>query len=153
LRLELSGSPTVGQLLQRVRAQALAAQQHQDIPFEQIIELMQPVRSLAHSPLFQVMFVWQNNQQGWLELPGLQVQPLPSDSRSRTAKFDLTLSLQESGGVIRGGIEYAAALFEPETIERYLGYYRNLLQGMAAEDTAAIDRIPILSQAERQRVV
>ena len=70
LRLDLSGSPTVGELLERVKAQALAAQQHQDIPFEQVVELVQPARSLAHSPLFQVMFAWQNAPEGALELPG-----------------------------------------------------------------------------------
>ena len=64
LRLDLSGSPTVGELLARVKAQALAAQQHQDIPFEQVVEIVQPARSLAHSPLFQVMFAWQNADKG-----------------------------------------------------------------------------------------
>ncbi len=63
LRMDLSGSPTVGELLERAKTQALAAQQHQDIPFEQVVELVQPVRSLAHSPLFQVMFAWQNTSE------------------------------------------------------------------------------------------
>ncbi len=153
LRLDLSSSPTVGELLRQVRAKALAAQQHQDIPFEQVIELIQPVRSLSHSPLFQVMFAWQNNPHGVLDLPGLQVLPLSSASVPQPAKFDLTLSLGEAGNVIRGGIEYATSLFEGETIERYLGYLRNLLQAMVADDTAVIDCLPILSQAERHRVL
>ena len=74
VRLDVSGSPTVGKLLQRVRAEAIAAQQHQDIPFEQVVELVQPVRSLSHSPLFQVMFVWQNNEQGIVDFSGLEVR-------------------------------------------------------------------------------
>ena len=73
VRLDLAGSPTVGQLLEQAKAQALAAQQHQDIPFEQVVELLQPVRSLSHSPLFQVMFAWQNSTQiGLLEVPGME---------------------------------------------------------------------------------
>ena len=78
LRVDLSGSPTVSELLEQVKLQTLAAQQHQDIPFEQVVELVQPVRSLAHSPLFQVMFAWQNAPEARLHLPGLELQPLPS---------------------------------------------------------------------------
>ena len=68
LRLDVSGTPTVGELLERVKGQALAAQEHQDIPFEQVVEIARPVRSLAHSPVFQVMFAWQNAPKGTLEL-------------------------------------------------------------------------------------
>ena len=104
LRLDVSGGPTVGELLERVKVQALAAQQHQDIPFEQVVELVRPVRSLAHSPLFQVMFAWQNTPEGRLELPGLEVKPLQSAPRL-VAKFDMTLWLQEAGERIVGGVE------------------------------------------------
>src|SRR6185503_18209126 len=76
LRLDLSGSPRFSELLEQTKAQSLAAQRHQDIPFEQVVELLQPVRNLAHSPLFQVMFAWQNAAEARLELPGLEVQPL-----------------------------------------------------------------------------
>ena len=75
VRLDLSGRPSVSELLARVMAQAITAQQHQDIPFEQVVELARPVRSLAHSPLFQVMFAWQNKQ-GEFNLPGLELVPL-----------------------------------------------------------------------------
>ena len=74
LRMDLSGSPTVEEVLQRVKEQAIGAQQHQDLPFEQVVEMVQPVRSLAHSPLFQVMFAWQNAGQNRFELPGLEVR-------------------------------------------------------------------------------
>src|SRR5258708_21294492 len=70
LRVDVSGSLTVGELLERVKAQALAAQQHQDLPFEQVVEITRPERSLAHSPLFQVMFTWKSGPKGTLELPG-----------------------------------------------------------------------------------
>ena len=118
LRLDVSGSPTVAQLLARVKEQALAAQQHQDIPFEQVVEIVRPVRSLAHSPLFQVMFAWQNAPEGTVDLPGLEVRPCAAAPHG-VAKFDLTLSLQEEGERIVGGLEYATALFERATIERY----------------------------------
>jgi amino acid adenylation domain-containing protein len=152
LRLDLSGSPSVSELLEQTKAQVLGAQQHQDIPFEQVVELVRPVRSLAHSPLFQVMFAWQNATERSLELPGLEVQPIES-ALHMVAKFDLTLSLQEAGNTIAGGIEYAASLFELATIERYLGYFRTLVEGMVADDTQAVDRLLILSKPERHQVL
>ena len=111
LRLDLSGAPTVGELLRQAKEQALAAQQHQDIPFEQVVEIIRPVRSLSHSPIFQVMFAWQNAPEGRFELPGLEVKPMESAPQVM-AKFDLTLSLREAGKRIVGGLEYATALFE-----------------------------------------
>ena len=152
LRLDLSDSPSVSELLAQARSQALAAQQHQDIPFEQVVEILQPVRSLAHSPLFQVMFAWQNNTPGRLELAGLELGPLGSASY-RAAKFDLTLSLTERDKDIVGGIEYATSLFEQATIERYLGYFQRLLEAMVADDRQMVDRLPILSAPERQQVL
>src|SRR5882762_9017944 len=102
MRLDLAGSPTVGELLERVKEQALGAQEHQDIPFEQVVEILRPVRSLSHSPIFQVMFVWQNAPGGKLELPGLEIKPLESGGY-QGAKFDLTLTLGEAGERIVGG--------------------------------------------------
>ena len=151
LRLDLSGSATVGELLQQVKAQTIAAQQHQDIPFEQVVELVRPVRSLAHSPLFQVMFVWQNAPEGTLRLPGLELTL--QSTLSMTAKFDLTLYLQQAGPRIMGGLEYATSLFERATIQRYLGHFRTLLTAMVADDTQGIDRLPLLSATERQQVL
>ncbi|HZI75426.1 MAG TPA: condensation domain-containing protein, partial [Gemmatimonadales bacterium] len=129
VRVEMSSRMTVGELVLKVKEQVIAAQQHQDIPFEQVIELLQPERSLAHSPLFQVMFAWQNAPQGTFKLPGLEVQPLRL-APYQVAKCDLTLWLQESGGRIEGGVGYATALFERGTVERYAGYLRRLLEGM-----------------------
>ena len=109
-------------LLERVKERALEAQQHQDIPFEQVVELVQPVRSLAHSPLFQVMFAWQNAPEGGLELPGLELDAGggAGGRRTATAKFDLTLALGGAADGSRAG-EYATALFERATVERYGG--------------------------------
>ncbi|WP_379989287.1 condensation domain-containing protein, partial [Dokdonella soli] len=152
LRLDLTGSPTVAELLLRVKTQALAAQQHQDIPFEQVVEVARPVRSLAHSPLFQVMFAWQNAPEGKLELPGLTLSPV-GRTPYMAAKFDMTLVLQEAGEEIAGGIEYATALFDRSTVERYLGYWRTLLEAMVADETQAVHQLPWLPVAERRQVV
>ncbi len=152
VRLELSGSPTVSELLGQAREQVLAAQQHEDIPFEQVVDLLNPVRSLSHSPLFQVMFGWQNNEGGGLELEGIGVVALPAPPH-RVARFDLTVSLRESGGGIAGVVEHATSLFEGATIERYLGYFRNLLEAMVADDTQAVNRLGMLPGWERERVL
>ncbi|HEV2734415.1 MAG TPA: condensation domain-containing protein, partial [Longimicrobiaceae bacterium] len=126
LRVDLSGSPTVTQLLGRVKARALEAQQHQDIPFEQVVELVQPARSLAHTPLFQVVFAWQSASEGRPELPGPRAEGVGPVSQA-TAKFDLSLALSERGGRIAGSITYAAALFDRETVERCARYLRRVL--------------------------
>jgi amino acid adenylation domain-containing protein len=152
LRVDLSGSPTVAELLAQVRAGALGAQQNQDIPFEQVVELVHPVRSLAHSPLFQVMFTWQSASEGRLELPGLRLEGVPSASQV-TAKFDLSLTLSEHGGRIGGSVTYAAALFQRETVERWVGYLRRVLEEMAADETRRVDRLEIVPADERRRMV
>ena len=153
LRLDLSGSPGVSELLQQTKEQSLAAQRHQDIPFEQVVELAQPVRSLAHSPLFQVMFAWQNAAETRLELPGLEVHTAAFRSPHKVAQFDLTLSLEEVGDTIGGVIEYASALFEAATVHRYIGYFLALLKAMVADDAQTIDRLSMLSEEEREQVL
>ena len=152
LRIDLTGSPTVGEMLGRVRAQALSAQQHQDIPFEQVVEILRPARSVSHSPLFQVMFAWQNAEPEALDLAGLEQKPSPGTPQT-VSKFDLTLALQETGERIVGGLEYATSLFEASTIERYLGHFRTLIEAMVANETQAIDRLTLLSASERHRIV
>ena len=109
-------------------------------------------------PLFQVMFAWQNAPEERLELPGLALGPLdPSDSGDSSprvsAKFDLSLALWEDGGRIEGAVEYATALFERETVERWLGYLRRVLEGMVADERGSVERLELLPAAERRRVV
>ncbi|MGJ0427606.1 amino acid adenylation domain-containing protein, partial [Methylobacter sp.] len=151
LRIDLSDSPTVAALIERVKIQTLNAQAHQDIPFEQVVEIVQPPRSLAYSPLFQVMFDWQSTPGGKLSLPGLSLAPV--EVARASAQFDLSLSLKEDGDRIVGGLEYATALFDPDTVARYLGYWQALLAGMVADDSQAIARLPMLSEAERRQVL
>src|SRR5262249_16202294 len=131
IRVDVSGRPTVGEALARVKGQALAAQEHQDIPFEQVVELARPVRSLAHSPLFQGKFTWNQGSEAGLDLSGLEGGPLRMAPHV-VSRFDMALVLQESGEHVVGGMEYATALFESETVGRYVGYFIRLLEGMVA---------------------
>ena len=122
LRVDLSGAPTVAELLGRVKKRALEAQQHQDIPFEQVVELVAPVRSLSHTPLYQAMFAWQSAPRGGLELPGLAIgRGVEAPDERVTVKQDLGLGLGEAGGRIVGSVSYATSLFERETVERWVG--------------------------------
>ncbi len=152
LRADLSGRPQVGELLGRVKSKALGAQQHQDIPFEQVVELVQPERSLAHSPLFQVMFAWQNAPKGALDLVGLKTVWLEM-APHRVARFDLTVSLWEMDERIAGGVEYSTALYEKATIERYMGYWRRILEGMVAGNSQIVDCLDLLSEGERYQLL
>ena len=141
----------MAELLARAKAASLGAQSNQDLPFEQVVEIVQPPRSLSHPAVFQAMFAWQNAPRGGLALPGLTLSPLASGHAA--AKFDLSLSLGEAGEGIAGSLEYATALFEAETIERWLGSWVRLLEGMAADDAQAVEQIALLSEAERHRIV
>ncbi|MFC7519065.1 amino acid adenylation domain-containing protein, partial [Herbaspirillum sp. GCM10030257] len=151
LRIGLAGSPTVAQLLQSVKARTLEAQQHQDLPFEQVVELVNPPRSMAHSPLFQASFAWQNNEEGELTLDGLT--PAAVGGKYLTSKFDLTLNLGEAGDVIAGGLEYATALFERASVERMLGYLQRALTAMVDNDSLQVARLPLLDEQERQQLL
>jgi non-ribosomal peptide synthetase component F/aryl carrier-like protein len=151
LRIDLSGLPSVAELLAQVRATALAAQEHQDVPFEQVVEALSPTRSMAHSPIFQAMFSWQNAPEGRLELPGLQMEPVGVGAP--TIKFDLELSLHEAGDCIAGHIGYACALFDHSTIERHVAHWQVLLRGLVADDRTIVSRLPLLSEAEQHQLL
>ncbi|HEV2147771.1 MAG TPA: amino acid adenylation domain-containing protein [Longimicrobiaceae bacterium] len=153
LRLDLSGGPTVGELLERVRERALEAQQNQDIPFEQVVEAVRPARSLAHTPLFQVMLAWQNATAEELALPGLALAGFGAGGQPVSAKYDLSLWLGESEGRITGGLTYTTSLYERATVERHLGYLRRVLEGMAAGPERRVAGLEMLPEAERRQVV
>ncbi|WP_425126192.1 amino acid adenylation domain-containing protein [Burkholderia gladioli] len=148
LRLDLSGTPDAAALLARVRHAALAAQDHQDLPFEQIVEIVNPPRKLEHAPLFQVMFSWQSQQGTSLPLPELEVTALPP--AYDTVKFDLELALEENGDEIFGTLSYSTALFHRATIERQAGYLEAMLRAMVRDETQAIDHVDILPPEERK---
>ncbi|WP_338861871.1 amino acid adenylation domain-containing protein (plasmid) [Mycetohabitans rhizoxinica] len=147
LRVDLSGEPSVTQLLERVRRTTLDAQAYQDLPFEQVVEIVQPPRRLEHTPLFQVMFAWQDSEIAAWNLPGLIVQPM--ELVYDVAKFDLELGLYEAGEEIVGSLGYATALFDRVTIERHVGYLQAMLQAIAADDQCPVNRVELLAPAER----
>ncbi|UJB13509.1 non-ribosomal peptide synthase/polyketide synthase [Xanthomonas translucens] len=149
LRIDLRGNPSVAELLAQVRSTALVAQDHQDLPFEQVIEALNPARHLGHHPVFQAMLVWQNNVDVALDLPGLHSRVLEQDNA--TAKFDLQLTLQVQDAHIAGQLTYATALFERDTIERHLAQFVALLRGIVADDNIRVDRLPLSSALERQQ--
>jgi amino acid adenylation domain-containing protein len=151
MRIDLSDAPGVAELLLRTKAHVLAAQTHQDLPFDQVVEAVKPPRSTAHPPLFQVMFDWHNAPAGDLVMPGLVLTPL--ETAWNTAQFELTLSLQDTPNGIAGHLNYATALFDQVTVERYLSYWVRLLQAMTEQPDTAVARMPILGEVERQRLL
>ncbi|WP_285410610.1 non-ribosomal peptide synthetase [Pseudomonas sp. FR229a] len=151
LRMTQSGTPSVAQWLQQARRVALEAQEHQDLPFEQVVELLNPPRSLAHSPLFQVLFAWEQDQDSDLLLTGLEVTPV--ESSHHVAKFDLQLALSERDGRIVGGLEYASGLFERGTVEQFGEYLRRVLTQMFENSEQSLAGIKLLSAEQHQRIV
>ncbi|HEX6040676.1 non-ribosomal peptide synthetase, partial [Longimicrobium sp.] len=150
LRVDLSGAPTVAELLGRVKERALGAQHHQDIPFEQVVDRVAPSRTLSHTPLFQAMFTWQDAQRGGgLSLPGLAVAGVAGGDAGVQAKVDLALSLRATGDRVTGNVTYATALFDRETVERWTGYLRRVLEEMAADEHRPVERLPLLGADER----
>ncbi|WP_232509412.1 amino acid adenylation domain-containing protein [Mycetohabitans rhizoxinica] len=148
LRVDLSGEPNTSELLKRVRRTTLDAQAHQDLPFEQVVEIVQPPRRLNHTPLFQVLFAWQSNEIGQWRLPGLDVTSANLDYDM--VRFDLEMHLYEAGDEIIGALCYASALFDPATIERHVGYLTTMLQAMAACSQQPVATLQMLGADERQ---
>jgi non-ribosomal peptide synthetase component F len=151
LRTDLSGDPEFRQLLGRVREVALGAFAHQDLPFEKLVEELQPERSLSYAPLFQVMMALQNTPRESLSLAGLEVTQLELENSA--AKFDLSLILAEENEQLRGDLEYNTDLFEAATIERWRGHYRRLLEAIVADPAERISRLPLLTETERERLL
>ncbi|MBE8967603.1 non-ribosomal peptide synthase/polyketide synthase, partial [Nostocales cyanobacterium LEGE 12452] len=150
LRTDLSGNPTFQQLLSRVRQLTLEAYAH-PLPFEELVKALQPQRYLSHTPLFQVMFVLQNAPISQLELAGLTISSLPA--QSATAKFDLTLSIQNSATGLVGVWQYNADLFDAGTIERMSGHFQTLLEGIVANPQKQISQLPLLTEVEQQQLL
>jgi amino acid adenylation domain-containing protein len=151
LRTDLSGNPGFRELMQRVREVTLEAYAHQDLPFEKLVEELQPERELSHSPLFQVMFVLQNAPAATLKLPGLNVSLI--DRHNETAKFDLLLSMVEEAGHLTGSLEYSTDLFEAGTIERLCNHFQILLEAVVAEPNRALSALRILTPKEEDRLL
>ncbi|WP_116377627.1 non-ribosomal peptide synthetase, partial [Mycobacterium sp. MFM001] len=162
LRVDLGGDPTVTELLAQVRARSLAAYEHQDVPFEVLVERLNPSRSLTHHPLVQVMLAWQNfagqdsDPAGGLTLGDLQVSEMPVDTR--TARMDLVFSLRERWSEagepagIGGGVEFRTDIFDQESIEALIERLQRVLAVMTADPGRRLSSVDVLDEAEHARL-
>ncbi|HZW34326.1 MAG TPA: amino acid adenylation domain-containing protein, partial [Isosphaeraceae bacterium] len=153
LRTDLSDDPTFGALVQRVRETTLGAFEHQELPFDQLVQALQPVRDPSRTPLFDVMFVLQNNRMPDASRQELTLGHLEVGEGTRTAKFDLTLCIVEGDERLFGSIEYNTDLFDGSTIERLIGHFRTLLATVVAQPGRRVSEAALLDEAERLRLV
>ncbi|MEU0009607.1 condensation domain-containing protein, partial [Streptomyces sp. NPDC006314] len=157
LRTDLSGNPTFTELLGRVRESDLAAYAHQDLPFERLVEVLNPERSLDRHPLFQVMIMFQNNARASLSLPGLRVGPEPLDFT--VSKFDLSLAISERRGEsgrhegMEGSLDYRTALFDAATVEAMAERLVHVLSTVVESPGTRLDGLDVLSAGERSLVL
>ncbi|TFG52055.1 MAG: amino acid adenylation domain-containing protein [Gemmatimonadales bacterium] len=151
LRTDLSGDPAFVELLRRVRETALASYAHQDLPFERLVAELRPQRVLSRTPVFQVMFIFQNSPLPEVELPGISLRLLTVDRGA--AQFDLTLLVSESGGGLDAEFEYNSDLFDRATIERLAGSFQLLLDRVVADPDTRLSALPLMGEAERARLV
>lgn len=152
LRVDLSGDPTFEELLERVRDKALRAYETQDVPFERLVEVLNPVRSTAHHPLFQVMFAWQNNDVPEFDLPGLHAAFEPATTG--TAKFDLFVNMAEAPDRGAAGVvEYATDLFDRATVERLTARFVTVLRQIVTAPAAPVSRVDVVEPGERRRLL
>ena len=148
LRGDLAGDPSFRDLLRRTRDVALGAFEHQDLPFDRVVEAMHPGRDLSRTPLFQVMFVLQNNQLPDVGRDDLTLAPFGSAEGSGTAKFDLTLALVEAEGSLAGSLEYDVDLFDAATIGRMIARFRALLEAAVADPGLRLSDLPLATEGE-----
>ena len=151
LRTDLAGKLTFRDLLAEVRTRTIEAYEHQALPFERLVEELQPERSLHHTPLFQVMLVWQKEEPRNVDLPGLKLSALARESGS--SKFDLTLFLTDVGREVRCAIEYNSDIFDATSIARLAHHFEILLRGISAAPDEAIASFGLLDRAERQQLL
>lgn len=150
LRSDLSGDPAFEVLLAQIRQTVLDAQNHQDLPFEQVVEALQPERNMSYNPLFQVLFVMQNTPNSSLKLSGLNIRSM--EDENATTKFDLTLFITERPEGLDCCFEYNTDLFERDTICRLAGHYLTLLQSAVATPDTRLSELPLLTSKERQQL-
>src|SRR5215213_1752773 len=154
LRTDLSGDPTFHELLAREREVCLGAYANQDAPFERLVEELQPDRNSGHSPWFQVAFVLQNTpaEQSSSEVDGLRVS-LIGGAETQTAKFDLTLAVEEGNDGLSAAMEFSTELFDVSTVERMAGHFVRLLESIVSDPGCPISRLELLTDIERRQVL
>jgi amino acid adenylation domain-containing protein len=151
MRTDLSGNPTFLELLARVRQVALSAYAHQDLPFEKLVEELNPFRDVSHSPLFQVLLVMQNMPREAPKLGDLTITGMTAPSG--TAKFDLTLFVTETGGELSCWLEFNTDLFDQSTAVQMLRHFAVLLEGIVAAPDRRLSELPLLTQSERHQLL
>lgn len=151
LRARLSGAASFRAALQGVRETTLDAYANQDLPFERLVEELQPARDLSHSPLFQIMFILQNMPSQELSVNGLEIAA--EEVESETAKFDLLLQMATHGESLRGQWQYNADIFERAAIERMSGHFEKLLEGIVNNPDQTLSALPLLTEVERARLL
>ena len=151
LRTEVKSESSFAELTQRVKEVALGAYSHQEVPFEKLVEALEPERSLSHTPLFQVMFGLQNMPLEEASMTALEMRPFRS--RATTAKFDLSLAMMEAGERITGAFEYNSDLFEAETVSRMAGHLEQLLESAMAQPQARVSELGMLTAVEEQQLL
>ncbi|MCY1072946.1 non-ribosomal peptide synthetase [Archangium lansingense] len=143
LRVDVRGERSFTELLEQVRERTREALAHQELPFEKLVEHVQPPRDTSRSPLFQVMFSYDVAPEATLQLGGLRLTPYEADTG--TAKFDLTLSVLEQPGGLRCSLEYATDLFREATVSRLAQHYEHLLSAVVREPQRAVRHLPLLT--------
>jgi amino acid adenylation domain-containing protein len=151
LRVRVKGEESFAELLEGVKKAALGGYEHQDLPFEKLVEELQPERSLSYHPLFQVMFVLQNASEGTVRLPGLEVRGLRVEAEA--AIFDLSLELREEKGELQARVLHNTDILEGETVERMLGHYERVLAEAARVPETKIRDLRLLDSTERQQII
>jgi non-ribosomal peptide synthetase component F len=146
LRIRQDGNPTFQQLLKHVREVCLQAYAHQDLPFERLVEELQPERDLSRSPLFQIKLVLQNAPVGALQMENLKFSG--AGGEGHTAKYDLLLNLRENNGILRGSLEYSTELFDRASIERLLDGFMSILKDIIIQPEARVNALQMLTEAE-----
>jgi amino acid adenylation domain-containing protein len=156
LRTDLSGNPSFRELIRREREVALGAYAHQEVPFEKLVEEINPDRDLSRSPLFQVMMVLQNAAREDLGMEGVKLTDVSGEAEAegefQTVRFDLMISIADLGQELVGDINYSRDLFEWETIERLMNHYTNLLDGIVKDSEQPIWSLSLLSDKEREQI-
>ena len=151
LRTNVAGDPSFRTLLRQVRQVAIDAFAHQDVPFEKLVEALQPLRDPSRNPLFQVVFAFQNAP-GWsVTVCNLAVTIV--DPPKRATRFDLEVHVREQDGGLRALFFYNTALFAPDTIGRFAAHFHTLLEAIAGNPDQALSHVPLLTPAERTRIL
>lgn len=149
-RADLSGNPAFSTFLKRVKEDALGAYAHQDLPFETLVEALQPERNMSHSPLFQMMFVLNNAPVKKLQLPELEISLI--EIENKTTKFDLILNITESDDILKGKLEYNTDLFNTDTMQRLVQHYQILTQSILENPHRSVSGLPLLTEDEKIRL-